>query len=269
MSLKTKFDGLAACLRFDNALQLFLARFLFRKSRFVSHRLGEIQFVADQFGGDECGLRPCLAEAMYDTFLSALGISQISPPLDIADIGANAGGFSLIFAARKIPVRKVLAVEMNPLTYSRLRLNLLTNYGPVASPVNAAIGGRDAEIQVPFTFGGTGDSLSITGKTAASMFDVPMVTLDSLLGSEFQGRSIDLLKIDIEGSEWDVLDSGQCGCLANCKNLIIEIHPRGSRALESFAEAVRCYGLVLDPVRNPAAADVFLFRQETAAGAKP
>ena len=175
----------------------------------------------------------------------------------------------MIFAARKIPVRKVLAVEMNPLTYSRLRLNLLTNYGPVASPVNAAIGGRDAEIQVPFTFGGTGDSLSITGKTAASMFDVPMVTLDSLLGSEFQGRSIDLLKIDIEGSEWDVLDSGQCGCLANCKNLIIEIHPRGSRALESFAEAVRCYGLVLDPVRNPAAADVFLFRQETAAGAKP
>jgi hypothetical protein len=148
MSLKTKFDGLAACLRFDNALQLVLARLLFRKSRFVSHRLGEIQFVADQFGGDECGLRPCLAEAMYDTFLSALGISQISPPLDIADIGANAGGFSLIFAARKIPVRKVLAVEMNPLTYSRLRLNLLTNYGPVAVPVNAGAASGATPVKV-------------------------------------------------------------------------------------------------------------------------
>jgi len=57
--------------------------------------------------------------------------------------------------------------------------------------------------------------------------------------------------------------------LANCKNLIIEIHPRGGRALESFADAVRGFGLLLDPVRNPAAADVFLFRKETPAGANP
>jgi hypothetical protein len=96
-----------------------------------------------------------------------------------------------------------------------------------------------------------------------------MLALDSLLGAEFPGGSIDLLKMDIEGAEWDVLGSGQCRFLANCKNLIVEIHPRGGRALESFADAVRGFGLFLDPVRNPAAEDVFLFRHETSAGGKP
>jgi len=206
MSLKTKTEGLAACLRFGNPLQLVLARLLFRKSRFVPHSLGGVQFVADQLGGDECGLRPCLVEGMYDPFLAAAGISNADAPLDIADLGANAGGFSLIFAARGLAVRKVLAVEMNPLTHSRLRLNLLTNFGPAAVPLNAAVGGRDGSIQVPFTFGGTGDSVSSSEKKAGSLFDVPMATLDSLLGSEFPGRGIDLLKMDIEGAEWDVLD---------------------------------------------------------------
>lgn len=269
MSLKTKTDGLAACLRFGNPLQLALARLFFRKTRFVPHRLGGAQFVADQSGGDECGLRPCLVEGMYDPFLAAAGISSAGAPLDIADLGANAGGFSLIFAARRLAVRKILAVEMNPLTHSRLRLNLLTNFGPAAVPLNAAVGGRDGAVQVPFTFGGTGDSVSSAETTAGSSFEVPMLTLDSLLGAEFPGRSIDLLKMDIEGAEWDVLGSGQCRFLANCKNLIVEIHPRGGRALESFADAVRGFGLLLDPVRNPAAADVFLFRKETPAGANP
>jgi len=262
MFLKTKTDGFAACLRFGNPLQLVLARLFFRKTRFVPHRLGDAQFVADQSGGDECGLRPCLVEGMYDPFLAAAGIFKAGAPLDIADLGANAGGFSLIFAARQIGVRKILAVEMNPLTHSRLRLNLLTNFGPAAVPLNVAVGGRDGVVQIPFTFGGTGESVPRLGKIAGSLFDVPMLTLDRLLGNEFQGRSIDLLKMDIEGAEWDVLDSGQCGCFANCKNLIIEIHPREGRALDDFSAAVRRFGLRLDPVRNPDADYVFLFRRE-------
>jgi len=205
MSLKTKTDGLAACLRFSNPLQLVFARLLFRKSRFVPHTLGGVQFVADQFGGDECGLRPCLVEGMYDPFLAAAGIFTASSPLDIVDLGANAGGFSLIFAARRLAVRKILAVEMNPLTYSRMRLNLLTNFGPAAIPLNAAVSGQNSSIRVPFSFGGTGEGIKSETFGNGAYFDVPMLTLDRLMDSEFQGSLLDLLKMDIEGSEYSVL----------------------------------------------------------------
>lgn len=262
MSLKTKTDGLAACLRFSNPLQLVFARLLFRKSRFVPHTLGGVQFVADQFGGDECGLRPCLVEGMYDPFLAAAGIFTASSPLEIVDLGANAGGFSLIFAARRLAVRKILAVEMNPLTYSRMRLNLLTNFGPAAIPLNAAVSGQNSSIRVPFSFGGTGEGIKSETFGNGAYFDVPMLTLDRLMDSEFQGSLLDLLKMDIEGSEWDVLGSDECSWLAKCIHLVVEIHTRLGRGLDDFAAGILKFGLRLDPIRNAGADNVFLFRND-------
>lgn len=261
MSLATKISGFFECLRFDNALQLVAARMLFRKTRFVPHRLGDAQFIADQLGGDECGLRPCLVGGMYDPFLEASGIWHAQTPWNVADIGANAGGFSLKFAARGGSIAKIAAVEMNPLTCSRMRLNLLTNFGPKAVALNAAIGGRSSTLDVPFSFGGTGDSIGAKPRSNAGYFRVPMVTLDGFLDSEFAGSRVDLLKMDIEGSEWDILGSGCCDRLRDCARLIVEIHPRAGRALPEFQLAVAPYGLSLVELRNPGAEDVFLFMQ--------
>ena len=262
MSLATKFSGLLECLRFDNALQLVAARLLFRRTRFVPHRLGGAQFVADQLGGDECGLRPCLVGGMYDRFLEASGVYHLPAPWNIADIGANAGGFSLKFAARGEYIGKIAAVEMNPLTYSRMRLNLLTNFGPKAVAINAAIGGSSSIIDVPFSFGGTGDSIGAKPKSSDGFFRVPMLTLDEFLDSEFGRGKVDFLKMDIEGAEWDILDSEHCGRLRDCARLIVEIHPRAGRALPQFQQAVAPYGLSLVEVRNPGAEDVYLFMQK-------
>ena len=264
MSLKTKIAGLAACLQFDNRIQLILDRVVFRKSRFVAHRLNGVQFIADQIGGDECGLRPCLIEGMYTPFIKATGLLQSKQPLNVADVGANAGGFSLIFATQKIPIRKIAAVEMNPLTAARMRLNLLTNFGPKAVPINAAIGSRSMYIDVPFTFGGTGDHInSNLPPLGGDAFSVPMLTLDDFLDHEFSGQKIDLLKMDIEGAEWDVLNSPACNRLRDCQYLIIEVHTRGSRGLTEFQNAVMPFGLELREVRNFRAEDVFLFAQNS------
>jgi FkbM family methyltransferase len=257
VSLKTKLSGFAASLSFENRLQLVLARTLFRKSRFVPHRLRGVDFIADQKGGDECGLRPCLVEGMYDPFLEAVGAFSGPRPPNIADLGANAGGFTLIFATRGIPVRKVAAVEMNPLTYSRMRLNVLTAYGPKAEPVNAAIGPLCGQVDVPFSFGGTGDAIvsDVTGES----FTVPVVTFDAFMDSSFPGEKVEVVKMDIEGSEWEVIDSGTCTRLRDCRALIVEIHPKPRRSLKDFAAAMEPLGLRLTEVRNPKEPDVFCF----------
>jgi FkbM family methyltransferase len=262
VSLSTKIAGLAACLNFDNPLQLTLARLAFRQSRFVPHRLNGLQFIADQQGGDECGLRPCLVEGMYEPFLQTAGIFHSRSALNVVDLGANAGGFSLIFPSRKIPLQKITAVEMNPLTYSRMRLNLLTNLGPRAVPINAAIGGCSMNLTLPFTFGGTGDSIPRTPCPTDSSFSVPMLTLDELLDTHHAGQKIDLLKMDIEGAEWDILDSEKCTRLADCQHLLIEVHPRAGRQLVDFQKAVQPYGLTPVEIRNASARDVFLFSQK-------
>ena len=258
MSLQTKLSGLSSSLRFDNRIQLILDRIFFRGTRFVPHRLNNIDFIADQKGGDECGLRPCLVEGMYDPFLEAVGALNSARPLNIADLGANAGGFALIFATRRIPIRKIVAVEMNPLTYSRMRLNVLTAYGPNADPVNAAVGRETGKVRVPFSYGGTGDSVDHKHEDDAG-FTVPVVTFDELLDRSFVGEKVDIVKMDIEGSEWDVIDSGTCQRLNDCSCLIVEIHPRDGRAMRDFEKAVGAFGLVLSPVRNSREPDVFCF----------
>jgi FkbM family methyltransferase len=257
MSLKTKLSGLAACWRFDNRWQLLMDRLVFRGSRFVPHRLHGVDLVVDQKGGDECGIRPCLVEGMYDPFLEAAGAFRCSKPLNIADLGANAGGFSLIFATKNVPVRKIAAVEMNPLTYSRMRLNVLTAYGPQAEPINAAIGAASGMASVPFSFGGTGDV--VRSSEGSSSFEVPVVTFDEFIQTSFAGGSVDVVKMDIEGSEWGVVDSKTCSQLQNCSALIVEIHEVGGRTAPEFIEAMVALGFQLSEVRNPRERDVYCF----------
>jgi len=257
MSLRNKINGLVACLKFDNGLQLIADRTFFRKSRFVPYRLNGVDLLADQMGGDECGLRPCLVEGMYDPFLEAAGAFRKTKPLNVVDLGANAGGFSLIFATRSIAVKKIVAVEMNPLTYSRMRLNLLTAYGPQACPINAAVGGKSGTVSVPFSFGGTGDTVSSTEEFCG--FRVPALTFDEVLEVNFPGETIDIVKMDIEGSEWEVIDSQARMRLRDCSALIVEIHERSARSVAEFVAAMAEQELHLSDVRNPREKDVYCF----------
>jgi FkbM family methyltransferase len=257
MSLRNKINGLVSSLKFDNSLQLIADRTFFRRSRFVPYRLNGVDLLADQMGGDECGLRPCLVEGMYDPFLEAAGAFRKMKPLNIVDLGANAGGFSLIFATRGVAVKKIAAVEMNPLTYSRMRLNLLTAYGPKACPINAAIADKSGTISVPFSFGGTGDAVSSTEES--HVFRVPALTFDEFLEVNFPGENIDIVKMDIEGSEWGVIDSQARTRLRDCSALIVEIHERPARSVAEFVAAMAGQGLYLSDVRNPREKDVYCF----------
>jgi FkbM family methyltransferase len=194
---------------------------------------------------------------MYDPFLSAAGIACGGPPLKVLDLGSNAGGFSLIFATRGIPVEKIVAVEMNPLTFARMQLNLLTAYGPGANPVNAVIGPHPGTARVTFSDGSTGDSLA--DLRADSGFEMPVMTVDQLMDTYYPAESVDLVKIDIEGSEWDVLNSRTCQRLLDCSMVIIEVHEKRGRSTPQFIQLMHSMGFSVAATRNPRATAVFGF----------
>jgi hypothetical protein len=124
MNINNKYVGLKNRMLFDNRWQLLLARVFSQRTRFVSYRYRNVQCVADHAGGDESGLWPCLVGGMYDAFLDRVRKSVGQYPINILDLGANAGGVSLA-ASQRLELEKIVAVEMNPLTDSRMRRTFL------------------------------------------------------------------------------------------------------------------------------------------------
>ncbi|MBC8503337.1 MAG: hypothetical protein H8D34_00635 [Chloroflexi bacterium] len=122
------------------------------------YRLGDTEVVIDHLGGDANGVRACLTSSMYRSLLSA--ISDSDKIKTLLDIGANAGGFSLLVYLMGIPLHRVVCVEMNPRVFGRLAFNLYQNLNGVSlCLLNSAIAAKSGTAQVSFGRGSTGESL--------------------------------------------------------------------------------------------------------------
>ncbi len=141
----------------------------------------------------------------------------------ILDIGANVGLFTL-YAARQAPSAKILAVEPFPSTFERLQeavrehrltgritcLNFaITGGGGIRLMRNDALPSQRRTL-VPFEHGTSG-------------VQVQAKTLGQLLRE--QGLNcVDLLKMDIEGGEYEVLLSTPPDVLRTIRRIALEYH---------------------------------------------
>jgi FkbM family methyltransferase len=115
-------------------------------------------------------------------------------PLRILDLGANVGLFG-VFAAGRWPDASVIAVEPDPANLAVLRRCVQeAGRGDAWQVVAAAAAAHDGS--VPFEGGGA--SLSRIAPGAAGR--VPAMDVLARLDD------VDLLKMDIEGGEWEILD---------------------------------------------------------------
>ena len=138
----------------------------------------------------------------------------------IIDCGANIG-LSVIAFKQDYPQARILAFEADPALAAMLTWNIkslsLTNITVMAK----AVGGVNG--QVIFQPDG-----AVDGHVVASMEGVPPATLITVAAvrlSDMIDGPVDLLKMDIEGSEYDVIaDLSQSGQLSQVKTLICEVH---------------------------------------------
>ena len=224
MSISTKIAGARAIMAFDNWPALLLGHLLHRNAGLLVYRKGGLEILIDHRGGDKNGTRHCIVSNMYRKYVPLFGLTE---PANVLDIGANGGGFPLMLKLAGIKLATVVCVEMNLATYSRLLVNVQSNLGFSSVAINAAVcgAGSASEIFLNPTRGSTGYSISgnAAGATAPHVA-VKTMTLKSIYDLYFPGQHIDICKIDIEGAEYDAIDSRPDDLLRRIRCLLIEFH---------------------------------------------
>ena len=144
----------------------------------------------------------------------------IQPDWTVVDAGANVGVFSL-YAASLARRGKVISLEPNLVLFNFLSENVHENGFSNVICVNAALRHVDGSTY----FGGIPSGGSIMADYARK---VEAVTVDchSVQGliDTFGLQTIDLLKMDIEGAEFDVFQ--ETGFLSRVSRIAMEVHPK-------------------------------------------
>jgi len=171
------------------------------------------------------------------------GLTDRIPAATIVDLGAHVGLATLRLLAGH-PDAKVVAVEADPALIPRLRENLA---GLPVEIVHAAVDREEGERDFYRSdISSWGNSLERTLHYQSAV-RVPTVTLEGLLDSHGIDR-VDLLKIDVEGAEWDLLADGVSERVVA---MVGEVHVRGDRdpeeLLTRLEKSMRVHHVSADP----------------------
>ncbi len=145
-----------------------------------------------------------------------------APPQRILDLGANIGMAS-IHLANQFPDAEFLCVEPDPRNLHLLERNLRTN-AVRHTVVPAAVGAVPGTLNLRFGDNPTCSALesspmhNLRESTTVKVTTVPQLLLNA------GWATVDLVKIDIEGSEDEILAINN-QWLAQVSALILEIHP--------------------------------------------
>lgn len=256
MSIKSKLEGIRAIWRFDNKWELLLSRTLFRSRHLTVYRFGGMEILVDHGGDDPSSVRHVLASSMYQQFL---GHIKVPGPLNVLDLGAGVGGFSLLLHAKGFRLNRLTCVEINPNTFSRMRFNIERNLECAFTGVQAAVCGNRRPLEIVLGRGGSGDSIYKPASAGGRPYHVQGITFDDVYRSSFGGEVVDVCKMDIEGAEYEVFAGSSHDCITRCRYLIIEIHQgEGRRPQDVMAELQRC-GFERLPRDARLAPDVYFF----------
>lgn len=142
-------------------------------------------------------------------------------PEIIVDAGANIG-LTSVFFANKYPGAKIISIEPEASNYNALVKN--TAYYMSIVPIHAAIWNEPGLVEVLDV--GTGEwgfMLSQRNGPQEGIGQIQAITIQEIL-NDLQLSHIDILKMDIEGSEKELFSTNFETWLPKIRCLIIEIH---------------------------------------------
>ncbi len=193
-------------------------------------------------------IRECLINNLYSKYLDKKEIETV------VDFGAHKGFFILGLLNAGITVNRLIAVEPFLENINALKSNLDLNKKLAKNlkelfVEEGAVSKTSGEMKLHITKSGVHHSLRdpsslnevieeriVLTKTPKEIFD------------KYNIKKIDVLKIDIEGSEFDIFNAEQNSfLLENTENIIIEIHPEYG-AVTDILELLNKYGFKL---KNP------------------
>jgi FkbM family methyltransferase len=185
-------------------------------------------------------LREVLVEETYRDVLPLLPRQG----LRVVDIGANLGSFT-IWLSKAAKVDEAFCFEPEPDSFRLLRFNLAHNGCGFAQTLEKAVGGESRAARIILKESSPGGT-SIYGPAPEGKQQpgnaIRVVALSEWLG-ETPG-TFDLLKMDCEGSEWEIVRRTSQSDWARFHAVVAEVHgdPEGLQPVEQFPALLETAG---------------------------
>jgi FkbM family methyltransferase len=164
------------------------------------------------------GIKDILFNREYELF-SAFELTR--PRQVVVDAGANAGLYTIIAS---ISAKQVIALEPDSQVFKTLSDNISSNRLTNVVLKQSALSSKKGS--AGFYRRGNTQLGSIRTRKNIEPILVDAISLEELLDetTHAQGRQIDLLKLDIEGSEFDVIQDSDEKWLDRIQKIVAEIH---------------------------------------------
>lgn len=144
-----------------------------------------------------------MLDGFWEIWLTQFLARYIKPNMTVVDVGANFGYYTLLFGDAVGNGGRVLAIEPNPDTTALLRETIrLNGHAAITEIIEAAVSNHSGGAYLfapdgePKNAGLVAESTRPNGRTT----EVQTITLDELVWARKIAK-VDLVKIDIEGSE--------------------------------------------------------------------
>lgn len=149
----------------------------------------------------------------------------------VFDVGAHVGCFSLKTVRKVGEKGLIIAIEPHPISYKLLMLNLRLNRITNVIPIRVAISDRDG-IGLLYLANVPREHSTVLHKSARTI-PILLMSLKSLVerlsSKGIRVQKVDLVKIDVEGSELDVV-RGICDLKNTFKRLVIAAYHTNDEA---------------------------------------
>jgi FkbM family methyltransferase len=168
----------------------------------------------------------------------------VDPDATVLDIGGQIGAFSLALS-QQMPQARIHVYEASPTSAGYVSRNIEAN--GLASRVTVHATALASE-NGTFTFVDSGDASGLNGLTApeglGDEVTVPATTFDDAVKDA--GGPVQIVKIDVEGAEYDILLPSDPTSWADVRKVVMEYHPVEGHSLQELLDFFAGLGITED-----------------------
>ena len=171
--------------------------------KYAEFKIGHYKFVFDRSELHDFEMLKIFESGrIYEPEVSSYIMKNLKLGETFMDIGANNGYYTILAADLVGPKGKVISIEPNPNAFQRLLHNIEINNLKNVIPLNIALSDKDGKATL-YLNNDSEDGLAslIKGEQFESFFEVELKRFDHL----FEDEKINIIKMDVEGSEINVI----------------------------------------------------------------
>ena len=164
------------------------------------------------------------------------GVKCFDNPKLVVDVGGNAGLFS-IWVALNWPQSEIKSYEPDPQIFSFLQQNSKA-FGFQAN--NAGVGKSSGRAELLLNNESRLNTMDFSGspsRDSCTSVSVKILSLTEILG---ENKYIDVLKLDCEGSEWEIFED--VSVFKKVKKIVMEYHLIEDKSLSQLMEVTGALG---------------------------